>query len=205
MTCSCSSKARAAVFSNLWQTHGCLLCDYGLIAVFLCSLGKLLLSIHILLPSEGKVYTLSVLGHRTSGVSAGLLFLPWRSRQSELQNCGPEAQHDAGHQHRWRARQLLHGREAGVRKAHFSKRPLWLRHRWTYLRTFSEIFTHAIMHFWKLKMRHFSIYVTGKTFQQESFLLGNFFISYIIWQFELQSEIRVIPGQEAPVQPPVQW
>lgn len=29
-----TSKARAAVFSNLWQTHGCLLHDYGLTAVF---------------------------------------------------------------------------------------------------------------------------------------------------------------------------
>lgn len=42
--------------------------------------------------------------------------------------------------------------------------------------------------------------VTGKTFQQESFLLENFFIPFIISQFELQSEIRVTPRQETLVQ-----
>lgn len=53
-------KERVAVFSNMWQAHGFLLHGYGLTAVFLCSLGKLMLSTPILLPSEGKAYTLSV-------------------------------------------------------------------------------------------------------------------------------------------------
>lgn len=113
----------------------------------------------------------------------------------------PEAQRGAGHQHGWRARELHHGRDRLVWGELTSVSDLWGWDRWAYVRTFSEALTHAIMHLWKLTRKHVSIYVTGKTCQQESFLLEKFFVSYIISQFELQSEIRVmIPGQETPVQ-----
>lgn len=133
---------------------------YMTMAWQLCSLVKLMLSIHIPLPSEGKVYSLSV--RCSVSLAVGCFYRAPISTIRKQAVWAPESCPRGWA--RCRTPAWMKGKaaapqqgQAGVRRTHFSEWPLCLRHTWAYLRTFSGVLTHAIMHFWKLNRKYFSI------------------------------------------------